>query len=82
LFRWRFFLLIWTLLPSVVFASSEGWNWVEVDTFTVDVLNLYETDPFNISSSVSVWRIVWKYEPRIDVPEDKTGLTINVYDLT
>lgn len=76
------FLLIWTLLPSVVFASSEGWNWVEVDTFTGDVLNLYETDPFNISSSVSVWRIVWKYEPRIDVPEDKTGLTINVYDLT
>ncbi len=64
---------------GVAFSSSENWNWVEMAVFTGDVLNSYETEPFNISSSVSVWRIVWEYEPRTDVPEDKTGLTINVY---
>jgi len=74
-----FALLFWTLIPNVVFSSSENWNWVEVAGFTGDVLNSYETEPFNISSSVSVWRIVWEYEPRTDVPEDRTGLTINVY---
>lgn len=74
------FLVTWILIPNAVFASSGSWNWVEVDRFTGDALNLYETKPFNISSSVSVWRIVWKYEPRTDVPEDKTGLTINVYN--
>ena len=64
---------------GVAFSSSENWSWVEVARFTDDVLNSYETEPFNIGSSVSVWRIVWQYEPRTDVPEDRTGLTINVY---
>lgn len=64
---------------GVAFSSSENWNWVEVARITGDTYNLYETEPFNISSSVSVWRIVWEYEPRTDVPEDRTGITINVY---
>ena len=64
---------------GVAFSSSENWNWVEVAGFTGDVLNSYETEPFNISSSVSVWRIVWEYEPRTDVPEDRTGITIYLY---
>ncbi|TSA56035.1 hypothetical protein D4R42_04365 [bacterium] len=63
----------------VVFSSSENWNWVEVEIITGDTCNLYETEPFNISSSVSVWRIVWEYEPRTDVPEDRTGITIYLY---
>jgi len=64
---------------GVAFSSSDNWNWVEVAGFTGDVLNSYETEPFNISSSVSVWRIVWEYEPRTDVPEDRTGITIYLY---
>ncbi|MDG6223700.1 MAG: hypothetical protein IAX21_09290 [Candidatus Bathyarchaeota archaeon] len=71
-------LFLLTCAPNVVCASSENWNWVEVDRVTGDVLNSYEIEPFNISSSVCVWRIVWEYEPRTDVAEDKTGLTINV----
>jgi len=67
------------LSVGVAFSSSDNWNWVEVAGFTGDVLNSYETEPFNISSSVSVWRIIWEYEPRTDVPEDRTGITINVY---
>ena len=66
-------------LSGVVFGSSENWNWVEVARITGDIYNLYEMEPFNISSSVSVWRIVWEYKPRTDVPEDRTGITINVY---
>jgi len=65
--------------PSIAFASSENWNWVEVARITGDIYNLYETEPFNISSSVSVWRIVWEYTPRTDVPEDRTGITIYLY---
>jgi hypothetical protein len=64
---------------GVAFSSSENWNWVEVARITGDTYNLYETEPFNISSSVSVWRIVWEYEPRTDVPEDRTGITIYLY---
>ena len=64
---------------GVAFSSSENWNWVEVARITGDTYNLYETESFNISSSVSVWRIVWEYKPRTDVPEDRTGITINVY---
>jgi hypothetical protein len=64
---------------DIAFSSSENWNWIEVARITGDTYNLYETEPFNISSSVSVWRIVWEYEPRTDVPEDRTGITINVY---
>ena len=72
------FLLTW--MSGIIFASSENWNWVEVARFTGDAHNnSYETEPFNISSSVSVWRIVWEYKPRTDVPEDQTGITINVY---
>jgi len=63
----------------VVFSSSENWNWVEVEIITGDTCNLYETEPFNISSSVSVWRIVWEYTPRTDVPEHSTGITIYLY---
>jgi hypothetical protein len=74
------FLGIWTLIPSVVCASPRSWNWIEVGKFTGDVLNLYETEAFNINSSVCVWRIVWQYEPRTNVPEDKTGLTIDIYN--
>jgi len=64
---------------GVAFSSSENWNWIEVARITGDTYNLYETEPFNISSSVSVWRIVWEYKPRTDVPEDRTGITINLY---
>jgi hypothetical protein len=65
---------------GIAFSSSENWNWAEVVSFTGDAHNnWYETKPFNISSSVSVWRIVWEYTPRTDVPEDQTGITINVY---
>lgn len=65
---------------GVAFSSSENWNWIEVEGFTGDAHNnSYETEPFNISSSVSVLRIVWEYKPRTDVPEDQTGITINVY---
>ena len=65
---------------GVAFSSSENWNWVEVARFTGDAHNnSYETEPFNISSSVSVWRIVWEYKPRNDVPQNQTGLTINGY---
>jgi len=75
------FLLSFLILsiPLVFGSSEDNWNWVEVERITGDTYNLYETEPFNISSSVSVWRIVWEYKPRIDVPEDKTGITINVY---
>ena len=76
------FLLLGTLVPGVVFGSSAGWNWIEVGKFTGDVVNSYETESFNINSSVCVWRIVWEYTPRTDVAEDKTGLTIIVYDVT
>jgi hypothetical protein len=68
-----------TFSVGVAFASSENWNWIEVARITGDTCNLYETEPFNISSSVSVWRIVWEYTPRTDVPEDRTYLTINLY---
>lgn len=64
---------------GVAFSSSENWNWVELARITGDTYNLYETEPFNISSSVAVWRIVWEYTPRTDVPEDRTGITINLY---
>jgi len=63
----------------VVFSSSENWNWVEVEIITGDTYNSYETEPFTISSSVSVWRIVWEYTPRTDIPEDQTGITIYLY---
>jgi hypothetical protein len=73
------FFLLSSLLVPFVFGSEENWNWIEVEKITGDNYELFETEPFNISSSVSVWRIVWQYEPRTDVPEDQTGLTINVY---
>ena len=64
---------------GVVFASSDNWNWVEVTRFTGDHYYLYETEPFNISSPVAVWRIVWEYTPLTDVPEEQTGMTIYLY---
>jgi hypothetical protein len=64
---------------GVAFSSLENWNWVEVARITGDNYYSYETEPFNISSSVSVWRIVWEYTPRTDVPEHSTGITINLY---
>jgi len=73
-----FVLLTFPFITSVR-ASSENWNWVEVARITGDNYYSYETEPFNISSSVSVWRIVWEYKPRTDVPERQTGITINVY---
>ena len=73
------FFLLSSLLIPFVFGSDENWNWIEVEKITGDIYYLYETEPFNISSSVSVWRIVWQYEPRTDIPEDQTFLTINVY---
>ena len=73
------FFLLSSLLVPLVFGSEENWNWIEVEKITGDTINLFETEPFNISSSVSVWRIVWQYEPRTDIPEDQTFLTINVY---
>ena len=73
------FFLLSSLLIPFVFGSDENWNWIEVEKITGDIYDLYETEPFNISSSVSVWRIIWEYEPRTDVPENQTGLTINVY---
>ena len=68
-------------IPNIAFASSENWNWIEVARVNGDTCNLYETETFNISSSVAVWRIVWGYTPRTDVPEDRTYLTINLYGL-
>ena len=65
--------------PIPEFPSSENWNWVGMARITGDNYYSYETEPFNISSSVSVWRIVWEYEPRTDIPERQTGITINVY---
>ena len=73
------FFLLSSLMIPFVFGSEENWNWIEVEKITGDIYDLYRTEPFNISSSVSVWRIVWEYEPRTDIPEDQTGLTINVY---
>ena len=64
---------------GVVFPSSENWNWVEVTRITGENYYTYETEPFNITSSVSVWRIVWEYTPRTDVSEKTTGITINLY---
>lgn len=63
----------------VAFSSSDNWNWVEVERITGDNYYVCETEPFNISSSVAVWRIVWEYTPRTDVPEHSTGITINLY---
>ncbi|MEJ2281606.1 MAG: hypothetical protein P8X97_06830, partial [Candidatus Bathyarchaeota archaeon] len=73
------FFLLSSLMIPFVFCSDENWNWIEVKKITGDIYDLYETEHFNISSSVSVWRIIWEYEPRTDVPENQTGLTINVY---
>ena len=64
---------------GVVFSSSGNWNWVEAARTTGDIYDLFETEPFNISSSVSVWQIVWEYTPRTDIPENQTGLTIYLY---
>jgi hypothetical protein len=64
---------------SAVFASSGNWNWVELERITGDNYYVHETEPFNISSSVEVWRIVWEYEPRTDVPERQTGITMYLY---
>ena len=64
---------------GVAFASSDNWNWVEVARITGDHCYLYETEPFNISSSVAVWRIVWEYMPKIDVPEIQSDITIYLY---
>jgi hypothetical protein len=71
--------LVSTFFVGVAFSSSGTWNWVEVARTTGDICNLYETKPFNISSSVSVWRIVWEYTPRTDVPENRTGIAIYLY---
>lgn len=60
-------------------ASSENWNWVEVARITGENYYVCETEPFTINSSVDVWRIVWEYTPRTDVPEYSTGVTINLY---
>ena len=51
-----------------------------MERITGDHYYLYETEPFNITSSVAVWRIVWEYTPLTDVPEYSTGITINLYD--
>ena len=56
---------------AVAFSSSDNWNWVEVTKITGEIYDPYKTEPFNISSSVSVWRIVWEYKPRNDVPTIK-----------
>jgi len=64
---------------GVAFASSDNWNWVELERITGDNYYVCETEPFNINSSVAVWRIVWEYTPRTDVPEHSTGITINLY---
>ena len=64
---------------DIAFASSDNWNWVELAKITGNNYYVFETEPFNISSSFSVWRIVWEYTPRIDVPEHSTGITINLY---
>lgn len=64
---------------DIAFASSENWNWIELERITGSNYYVCETEPFNISSSVAVWRIVWEYTPRIDVSEHSTGITINLY---
>jgi len=64
---------------GVAFSSSENWNWVELERITGDNYYVCETEPFTINSSVAVWRIVWEYTPRTDVPEHSTGITINLY---
>ena len=64
---------------SVAFSSSGTWNCVELEKITGHNYYVFETEPFNINSSVAVWRIVWEYNPRTDVPEHSTGITINLY---
>ena len=64
---------------GVAFASSDNWNWVELERITGENYYVCETEPFNINSSVAVWRIVWEYTPRTDVPEHSTGITIYLY---
>jgi hypothetical protein len=72
-----FLFLVFT--SDIAFASSENWNWVELDRISGDNYYVCETEPFNINSSVAVWRIAWEYTPRTDVPEQSTGITINLY---
>jgi hypothetical protein len=72
-------LFVSAFFVDVALSSSENWNWVEVAKITGDIYDSYEPEPFNINSSVSVWRILWEYKPRTDVPEDQTGITITVY---
>jgi hypothetical protein len=74
-----FCFLFLVFMSDIAFASSENWNWVELDRITGDNYYVCETEPFNINSSVAVWRIVWEYTPRTDVPEHSTGITINLY---
>ncbi|MBN1784292.1 MAG: hypothetical protein JW815_00945 [Candidatus Bathyarchaeota archaeon] len=50
-----------------------------METITGENYYVCETEPFNINSSVAVWRIVWEYTPRTDVPEHSTGITIYLY---
>jgi len=64
---------------GITFASSDNWNWVELERITGEKYYVCETEPFNINYSVAVWRIVWEYTPRTDVPEHSTGITINLY---
>jgi hypothetical protein len=64
---------------GIAFSSSDNWNWVELERITGNNYYVCETEPFNINSSVAVWRIVWDYTPRTDVPEHSTGITINLY---